>query len=161
MALGTIVISTLAGLIYGYLFDTNSTITRINFNNTGVSFVLWQIISHNFLNSIVVICLSIFFYIGPSIPVIITYFVFGDSFAVVFRKNGLLIALGTYPHFILESIQILIILAIAFKISRKILDSVFSKYKNHVKKDGLLINFCVANIFLILAAIVEVIRLRA
>lgn len=152
--------STIVGFMYGFLFDVNSTIIRMDFNDSGFISIMWQIVSHNFIVSIVVICLSIFFYIGPSIPVIITYFVFGDSFAVLVKTDGILTALGTYPHFILESIETLIILAIAFKISRKILDSVFSKHTNEKKNDLLLINFSIANIFLILAAIVETIRIR-
>lgn len=152
-------ISTVVGLIYGFLFDINSTIKRMDFHNSGFISIMWQIISHNFMVSIIVICLSVFFYIGPSIPVIITYFIFGDSFAVVVRKNGVFTALGTYPHFIFESIETLIILAIAFKISRKILDSVFSRHKKQVKNDWLLINFGVAIIFLVLAAAVEAIRI--
>lgn len=153
-------ISTVIGLIYGFLFDINSTIKRMNFHNMGFISIVLQIVSHNFMISIIVICLSIFFYVGPSIPVITTYFIFGDSFAVVARKNGIFTALGTYPHFIFESIATLIILAIAFNISRIILDTAFSRHKKQVKNDWLLINFGVAIMFLVLGAVVEAIRIR-
>lgn len=154
-----IFISSIFGLIYGVTFGDYKNINFIRFHNPGFINVFLKILIHNFLTSMIIIGLSIFIYIGPSIPVIITFFVFGDAFGAITREKGLFTAISTYPHLIPETLSILLILSIGFMISSKILGIVFKNDPINKNNNKILKNFIASCLLLILAAFVEALKL--
>lgn len=153
-----IIFSIVMGIIYG-VYNGNDDITKpLNSNLPFIQMVL-NIFIHNISIFLLIIFLSIFFYIGPIIPVATTFFVFGDGFAILVKNKGIIEAINTYPHFIPEALAIMIALSIAFMISNKILNVVF---KNETIKKGnirILNNAIISILLLFIAAIIESIKL--
>lgn len=159
IALLVIFISLLAGLLNGFLFNDQDEIITLNTSNTEPLNLFFQIITHNSLIAGLMLILSIFLYIGPSIPVIATFFLFGSSFATIADKSGIGVAISTYPHLIPEAISIFLFLAVAYMICTNVIAIAFKNkpFKKNLPK--IFFNFMVAIIFLIIAAFVETIKL--
>ncbi|MFJ8119975.1 hypothetical protein EXW57_27640 (plasmid) [Bacillus mycoides] len=152
-------LSILFGFIYGIEFGDIKKIEVMEFDDMNFIKVFFQILFHNFFVGIVIIGCSIFFYIGSAIPVVITFFVFGESFATIFKENGIFTAIGTYPHLIPEAFSIILTLGIAFAISSKLLKVVFKHESLKKNNNKIFFSFIVSNILLILAAFIEALKI--
>jgi len=102
-------LSILVGFIYGFVFEDIDQIKTISFDGLNVL----EIFFHNFIIGLIIIFCSIFFYIVSAIPVIATYFVFGESFAIILKEKGLIAAISTYPHFLPETLSTMLLLSIS------------------------------------------------
>ncbi|MDR5601299.1 hypothetical protein [Paenibacillus larvae] len=109
--------------------------------------------------ALIIIFCSIFFYIVSAIPVIATYFVFGESFAIILKEKGLIAAISTYPHFLPETLSTMLLLSIAFVISAKMLKIVFKNESILKNKKKILKTYLVSNVLLIFAAFIEALKI--
>ncbi|ARF70656.1 hypothetical protein B7C51_24585 (plasmid) [Paenibacillus larvae subsp. pulvifaciens] len=159
VAIFLIGLSISVGFFYGYFLEDISQIKIKSFDGLNFIETFFKIFFHNFFIGLIIIFCSIFFYVVSAIPVIATYFVFGESFAVILKEKGLITAISTYPHFIPETLSTILLLSIAFVISTKILKIVFKNESILKNKKKILKTYLVSNVFLIFASLIEALKI--
>ncbi|MCY9711668.1 stage II sporulation protein M [Paenibacillus larvae] len=159
VAIFLIGLSILVGFIYGYFFEDISQIKIKSFDGLNFIETFLQIFFQNFSIGLIIIFCSIFFYVVSAIPVITTYFVFGESFVFILKKEGFIAAITTYPHFLPETLSTMLLLSIAFVISTKMLKIVFRNESILKNKKKILKTYLVSNVLLIFAALIEALKI--
>lgn len=149
---------TITSFILGYLNMFTEKVTQVTSILHGNYFEkLFNILLHNIIISIFMIVSSILLiYIGPIFMTFITFYVFGTSISAITEKPFLLYFFLKYPHFLSETIAIIIVLYISLNISKLVLVKLLGDDKPLLKNIHKEINqLKISFILLVLSAVIE------